>query len=238
LRYVFTPTPWERREGSVSNNQGTHGNRKITHAEQQSMHAAAARSRARSSRAHGQQIAQQSMRAHSMHMQQSMRTRVAGHTRSRSRSRACAHVGCTQRSIHAAEHAREQGGDSLARRCHVEKSQQRPTPLAGRAEVLCDSAYAPAQSVLNAVPGSVLAPARRPTLHCHGPQSYLCQGMSFSGWPRPRGVAVRRSSFPCAVRAERDTQVHATPSPARRNPQKSRARPFRLPPHPDFACRF
>jgi len=110
----------------------------------------------------------------------------------------------------------------------VEKSQQRPTPLAGRAEVLCDSAHAPDQSVLNTVSRSVLAPARRPTLHCHGPQRYLCQGMSFSGWPRPRGVAVRCSNLPCAVLAERDTQVHATPSPARRNPQKSRARPWNV----------
>ena len=166
------------------------------------MHAAAARSRARSQQStRAADHAGEHARAHSMHIQQSMRTRVAGHTRSRPRNRACAHVGCTHQSIHAAEHAQEQGEDSLARRDHVEKSQQRPTPLAGRAEVLCDSASAPAQSVLNTVSRSVLAPARRPALHCHGPQRYLCQGMSFSGWPRPHGVAVRCSRFPCAVRS-------------------------------------
>ena len=53
------------------------------------------------------------------------------------------------------------------------KSQQRPTPLAGRAEVLSDYAEASYQSVLNAVSGSVLAPPGKehcaPT--CHGPIS-------------------------------------------------------------------
>ena len=184
---------------------------------------AAERARTRSSRA-----CTQHEHAAEHALQQS--TRAADHAAEHAHTRIRAHAQqITQQSMrarrmHAAEHAREQGGDSLARRSHVEKSQQRPTPLAGRAEVLCDSAYAPAQSVLNTVVRSVLAPARRPTLHCHGPQRYqryLCQGMSFIGCPRPLGVALRCSSFPCAVRAERDTQVHATPSPARRNPQKS-----------------